>query len=369
MIKILNRYIFIQLAKATFFITVVLTAALWLTQSLRFVDVVISRGFSLTLFFKMIFFLLPDLVSIVLPISTLIAVLFTYNRFLIESELVVMRTSGMSNLALTFPAFSFSIVVVAILYAINLYFLPLSFQKFKDMEYEIRNNLTSYLVQPGEFTTFKGITVYVRERRRSGALRGILLHDARNREEPFTLIAQQGLINENFNGLSITLLNGNRQQVDKTGKPNILFFKSYTLDLSLAQEQRVERKRKPYELFLNDLLNPDLVVETPTMVRKLYAEAHQRLVIPLTVFCFIGIAMAVFLKGDYTRRGQGKRIAYAISLCGALEILLITLINLSERFSFTIPIAYGVIVFCLGGALIRISENFSLFPLQSKRRV
>lgn len=358
MIKILNRYVFNQLAFTTFFITVVLTAALWLTQSLRFVDIVICRGFSMTIFFKMIIFLIPDLISIVLPISTLIAILFTYNRLLTDSELIVMRASGMSNFALSLPAFSFSVVIVTFLYAINLYFLPISFQKFKDMEYEIRNNLTTYLVQPGEFTTLKGITIYVRERRRTGELRGILLHDARNQEAPFTLVAEQGLITENPDGLGITLFNGNRQQLDsKTGKPNILLFDNYTLDLSVIPEERIERKRKPYERFLGDLLNPDVGIETPTMIKKLFAEAHQRLIIPLTVFCFTGIALAFFLQGDHNRRGRTKKIILATVSCGLLEILLIGLINLSERFNFTIFLAYGMLVLCFLGSLYMIVEK------------
>lgn len=324
----------------------------------------------MTVFLKMVIFLIPDLVSIVLPMATLIAILFTYNRLSGDSELIVMRMSGMSNLALSAPAFSLAATVVVLLYVINLYFLPLSFQRFKDMEHHIRNNLTSYLVQPGEFTSLKRITIYVRERRQTGELKGILLHDARNHKTPFTLIAEQGLIVENPDGMSIIMFNGNRQQVDaKTGKPSILMFDAYTLDLSIPPDQKTKRERKPYERFLGDLLNPDLSQETPKMIKKLYAEAHQRLMIPLTVFCFAGIALAFFLRGDYNRRGQGKKIASAIGACGLLEILIISLVNLSERFDFTIVLAYGAIAVCMAASVWMILENSSRRAHQRERGV
>jgi lipopolysaccharide export system permease protein len=44
----LNRYIFRQLAGPVFLVTVTLTGVVWLTQSLRFLDLIINRGLSTT---------------------------------------------------------------------------------------------------------------------------------------------------------------------------------------------------------------------------------------------------------------------------------------------------------------------------------
>ena len=348
MIKIINLYIFKQLALMTFFITTILTTAIALTQSLRFIDIVLNRGFPISIFFQMILFLIPDLISIILPISTLIALLFTYNRFFVDSELIVMRSSGFSNNSLAMPAFSFALIVSLFLYGLNLYFLPLSFQHFRTIEHHVRNNITSYLIQPGEFNTFKGITVFAKERKRNGELKGLMIYDARLKNEPFTLIAERGLVTENAEGLNILMLNDNRQSTDtKTGKLNLLVFDSYAIDLTMGDVQNIKPRQKPYERYLRDLLNPDPAVESPRMIKKFYTEAHKRLIIPLTVFCFTGISLGLFLTGDYNRRGRSKKISLIVIICLLLQILIMALINLSERSHLVIVIAYILIVLCI----------------------
>ena len=359
MIKILNIYIFRYLSVATFFITLVITALLWLSQSLRFVETLLYQGSSFTLFLKMVFFLIPDLVSLMLPIATLLGVLFTCYRLTLDHELLVMQTSGMSHLALSKPVFSFAALVTVALYSINLYVMPTSFQKFRAMEHEMRHNVAA-LIQTGEFKTLKNITFYVKSYLPSGDIQGIFLYDARNPQQPITFTAETGKIQETPQGLTLAMFQGTRQQIDpKNGKPTLLFFDAYTVDLSLFSAQSNVRPKKPYERFLGDLLNPDLSMETPGMVKKLYAEAHQRLILPLTVFSFCGLALGIFLRFPHNRRSQSKKIVSILGLCGLLQILILTFINLSEKTSWAIPLAYGVVFLSLSGSFLMLCEEKS----------
>ena len=359
MFKILNRYLFRQLFVSTLFIATILTGTLWLTQSLRFVDVVISRGFSLITLFKMVLFLAPDLMGLILPMATLIALLFTYHRLLMDSELVVMRTAGMSNFSLAKPAFINAGFILSFLYILNLYLVPLSLQQFKNLEHYIRHQAVSSLIQPGEFTTFKSMTVYARERRRAGYLKGILIHNAQDKQHIFTLTAEEGFVSETSQGIRITLMKGNRQHIDpQSRKPNILFFDAYTVDLSMPTV--MQRPRKPYERSWSDLINPDLAQENPKTLRRLSIEFHQRLILPLTVLCFTATALALFLRGEYNRRDRIKRVSMIIVLCGLLELGLMSLINLAERWPVAIFMAYGIIALNLSVALVGIYE-----PLRS----
>lgn len=366
---LITRYLLRQLVFSTFFIGMVLTVALWLTQSVRFIDTVLNRGLPLSTFFKLVAFLLPDLVAIILPVATLITVLFTYNRLFVDRELVVMRATGMSNLTITRPPLLLGIGVIGILYAINLYLLPLSFQKFKDLEHEVKNNFSAFLIQPGEFTTFKNLTIYVRERYRSGEMRGILIHDSRDPARAFTLLAEAGLVAEIPGGMRVVLYNGNRHQDEaKTGKPTLLTFEQYAIDLMPeAQESLKERTKKPYERFLGELLNPDPDEGDPRMAPKLRAEAHQRLLIPLSVIAFVLIAMSFFLSGDDLRRGRTKKIVLIVSLCALLEIAILGALNLSTRFSWMIEGAYSIILLSALLAFLKLSD-FSFFQ-ESERKI
>src|SRR6266436_7617659 len=85
------------------FVTAALSAAIRLAQSLRLIDLIVNRGLSVEVFLYLAALILPRFLDIVLPIGVFIAVLFTFNRLITESELVVMRSAGLSPLSLAKP--------------------------------------------------------------------------------------------------------------------------------------------------------------------------------------------------------------------------------------------------------------------------
>ena len=90
----LDRYILRQCFGVMIFVTAALSAAIWLAQSLRLIDLIVNRGLSIDVFLYLAALILPRFLDIVLPIGVFIAVLFTFNRLTAESELVVMRSAG-----------------------------------------------------------------------------------------------------------------------------------------------------------------------------------------------------------------------------------------------------------------------------------
>src|ERR1700752_2958299 len=82
------------------FVNAALSAAIWLAQSLRLIDLIVNRGLSIEIFLYLAALILPRFLDIVLPIGVFIAVLFTFNRLTGESELVVMRSAGPRQLSL-----------------------------------------------------------------------------------------------------------------------------------------------------------------------------------------------------------------------------------------------------------------------------
>ncbi len=350
---ILTRYILRQLIVSSLFITAILTIAVWLTQSLRLVDVLINRGVTLATFFKLVFLLLPDLIGIILPVGLLITVLFTYSRLLSDNELIILRGAGASDLMLIRPVLIIACFVTGMLYAINLYFLPLAFQNFKDLEFRIRNTVNVGMIQPGEFNTFKDIMVYVRSHQQRKIMTGILIHDARNPDKAYTVTAEFGKVVNTPEGTRLVLVNGSRQERDpKTGTPSILSFDQYSVDLETQNSALQTRQRKPYERFLKDLLLPTDAADDPNLRRKLAVEAHQRLLMPLTTLIFSLMALTIFLGGNYNRRGKTRKIIASVGVCLVLEGVILSLVNLGEKFFAATIMAYVVVAMACAGPLI-----------------
>src|SRR5437764_3966127 len=118
----LDRYILRQCLSVTLFVTAALSAAVWLAQSLRLIDLIVNRGLSVEVFLYLALLILPRFFDIVLPIGAFIAVLFIFNRLTSESELVVMRASGLSPLALARPVMILAGIGFVVLLGLPAYF-------------------------------------------------------------------------------------------------------------------------------------------------------------------------------------------------------------------------------------------------------
>src|SRR6201982_2303491 len=191
--KRLDRYILRQCFGVMIFVTAALSSAIWLAQSLRLIVLIVNRGLSVEVFLYLALLILPRFLDIVLPIGVFIAVLFTFNRLTVESELVVMRSAGLSHLALAKPVLILAGIAFLMLMSLSAYFLPASNRAFKDLQFEIRNRFVSSLLQEGTLTTISDkLTISVRNRDDRGEVVGLLINDSRNPQRQVTIIAERG---------------------------------------------------------------------------------------------------------------------------------------------------------------------------------
>jgi len=340
----ITRYIFNQLAIATLVVTLTITCAIWLTQSLRFIELIVNRGFSIGSYVYLTLLLLPSFLATLLPIGLFAAMLFTYNRLTIDSEMIVMRAVGLGPGRLGRPALILTAIVVALGYLLALLLMPLSYRQFKDMESDARSEYSAVLFQEGAFNTIgDGITVYIRSREADGELRGIIVHDSRDKDKTITIMAERGALAQTPEGPRIVLVNGNRQVLDHdTGKLSLLYFDRYSTDLGkVGAAAPVEtRWREPRERFIGELLFPGDSDMDRANHNRLLAEGHTRLMVPLYALAFALIGLAALLPGDYDRRGQGRRIIAAVVAAVLIQSLSVFWTGLAARYPVLIPLIY-----------------------------
>lgn len=352
----ISGYIFRRSTAALLFVTLSLVSAIWLMQSLRLIDLIINRGLPLSIFLYMSILMLPTFLATILPIALFIAVLSAYNRLTMDSELLVMRAAGITQIGLSKPALLLAGIVSVAIYGLTLYLLPLSFQEFKDKQATIRNDFSSVLLQESVFTEIsKGVTVFVRERGAKGELLGILVHDGRNPEKPVTMMAETGALVRTDEGPQVIMVNGNRQEVSKdSGKLSLLYFDRYALNVSSVDNTPEKRWQEPRERFLGELFFPDMTDGNNQFnASKLRAEGHQRLTLPIYALTFTIIALAALLSGDYDRRGLGKKIIVAVLLIIAIQGSALGFISLAARFPWLVPLVYlNALLPLIGGIIV-----------------
>ncbi|MEK9752184.1 MAG: LPS export ABC transporter permease LptF [Rhodospirillaceae bacterium] len=356
-----TRYVFRQLFVGMILVTAGLTCIIWLSQSLRFVELIVNRGVGASTFIYLTMLMLPNFITVILPIALFCVIVFIYAKMITDRELVVMRAAGVDQYSLAKPALILAMLSVVVGYLLNLYLMPNSYRLFREMQWDIRYNYSHVLLREGTFTNIDaGITLYVRQRTPDGQLLGILVHDQRDKSSPYTLMASRGALVEADGNTRVVMFNGNRQAVDtKTNQMSILYFDRYTFDLGKRGDVAEDRHREPRERQLDELFNiRDLHDVDPRDIGKYIVEGHKRLASPFMALTFTLLALASLITGSFSRRMQTRRILVSICLMVVLQATSLGIENVATKNLSLVPLIYAHIAipalaafwFMMGGA-------------------
>jgi lipopolysaccharide export system permease protein len=346
MLTQLDRYILRQLAGSLAAVTAALVALIWLTQSLRFVELVVNRGLSLRVFVELTSLMIPGFTAVILPITTFVVVQFIYQRLAGDRELTVMRAAGLSQWALSRPAVMLGVLSLVACLVLNLFIVPASSQTFRRYQFEIRNRVAAFLLQEGVFTAISDqLTVYVRSRDPSGTLHGILVEDDRDTNSRATILAESGRLLPSGNAPRVLLLNGSREEIDrKTGRLDVLTFAEDVIDLTTSGHGENQELRDVGEMSLSELMNPDPATTRPQDVGKYLVEAHHRLTQPITALGFSLVALVSVLTGGFRRYGNLARPAAAVAVLVALLATGLAVSSLATRHVVLMPLVWAQVV-------------------------
>ncbi len=338
----IDRYLFRQLGAALLAITGSMVALTWLTQSLRFVELVVNRGLSLGVFMRLTSLLIPGFVAVILPITSFVAIQFVYQRMAGDRELTVMRAAGLSPYRLSRAALALTVVAIGINFVLTLWVVPASQTAFREFQWEIRNRIAAFLLQEGVFTPVSDdLLVYVRARDPDGTLHGILIDDARQPNHRATILAERGRLVASASAPRVLLENGSRQELDaQTGRLNVLTFKENTIDLSESSKGEEQRFRDIGEFSLHELLDPPPGLMNPREYPRMLVEAHRRLTGPLSTLSYAMIALVSVLTGTFRRHGGVWRPLVAIMCVVALVALGLALDSVAVKEPAMIPLMW-----------------------------
>lgn len=343
---LMTRYLMKNLLVATGFVATALLMVVILTQSLRILELVANSDAPPGIFFKLVLLSLPKFLETILPISLVMAVLFVYNRFIMDNELVVLRSCGFDQHALARPALILAALCGLVMLFLTVWATPVSYAQVKAMRLSVMSQYSSFLLREGVFNTFgRDLTVYLRARSPNGDLEGLMIHDTRDKDKPpVTVTAKRGRLVMNKETPSIMVYDGMRQQLDrKSLSVSRLYFSEYMIEIKGFERGPGARARDYSERTLYELLHPDMSVKYDRDNREVFlAEAHADLVRPLTPIAFTLVALAIVLLGPFNRRGQTQKILAAVLAVAVLLAANLGLMNAARKRLELAPLLYLV---------------------------
>ncbi|MGR3321059.1 MAG: LPS export ABC transporter permease LptF [Pseudooceanicola sp.] len=319
-----DRYVLSQLLLLFGFFALVLVTIFWINSAAKLFDKLIADGQSAGIVVQYTLLTLPRVVGMILPIAAFASAVYMANRQAGDSELVVLRATGMSPWRLMRPVLFFGLMVGAAAAVIAHLLLPMSQSELAERQRALTRDVTARLLSEGTFLhPTDGVTFYIREIGADGTLNDIFLADRRAAGRADTFTARRAyLINAAEND-------------DDPARPTLVMLDGMAQSLNLESDRLVTTRFDDFSYDLTQLIGDVTMIEqraaflpTGALLRRteeiarrtgespgeILAEGHGRLRDSGIALAAAAIGFAAMLAGGFNRFGAWRQIGLAV-LC------------------------------------------------------
>ncbi|WP_395616349.1 LPS export ABC transporter permease LptF [Sphingorhabdus sp.] len=280
-----DRYIF-RLVMLPLLATLAIAASLLLLEKmLNLFDFVAAEGGPVSVVWRMLANLMPEYLSLGIPIGLLLGILLAFRRLATSSELDIFRAVGMSYFRLLRVPFMLAIALAAVNFAIVGFIQPSSRYLYEELRFELRSGAFGAKVRVGEFNNVgKNLTVRIDESRNNGnALSGLFVFAQSNSGQTIAVTAEQGqfLRTDDPDTILLRLEKGTLiHDAPSYESPRVLSFTSHDIPIPLPKIENFRtRGGKDREYLITELIQIGLDAQKPELDRnRAWANFHFRLV-------------------------------------------------------------------------------------------
>lgn len=365
----LDRYMLTEILGPLGLGFLVYTFILLLRFLFQSAEMIIRRGLPVSVVGELLVVTLPNIVVLTLPMSLLFGILIAVGRLSSDSELIAMRSCGVSLLTLYRPILLMSAFFTVLNTLLMVYALPWGNSSLQQLRLEIATQTVSQQVQPRVFyEEWPGKVVYVFEVPPDGKRwKGVFLAESiPSGGDNEVTIADWGEVRVDQGGEQVVLrlFNAIRHKVDLNAPDRYEISRHKRLDIILEDQFMTEQRAKISvskgirELTLEEL---DDLRKDPTAsgeARNLaLVEIHKKFSIPAACMVFGLFALPL---GINNRRG-GKASGFALSV-GVIVLYYVLLSNGEEAARYgKIPAWVGMwapnLLLAAGGIFLLMRRN------------
>ncbi|HMT43337.1 MAG TPA: LPS export ABC transporter permease LptF [Chakrabartia sp.] len=322
MLNAVDRYIARQIAVPLFSTLVIAAMLLVLDKMLRLFDFVAQEGGPVSVVWRMLANLLPEYLSLGIPIGVMLGILLAFRKIAMSSELDAMRALGLGYTRLLRVPFIYAIVFMAINLAIVGFVQPYSRYAYEGLRFELRSGALGASIKVGEFTKLgKRMTLRIEQSMNDGRdLRGIFVMTEAKDGKSLAVTAEKGtfLATDDPDTIILRLSNGVLVHDAPNYKvPRVLSFTGHDLPIDLPKiEAFRSRGGKDRERTMPELVQ---IGNDPTLPKLLRDESianfHFRLVevAMMLLLPFLAISLAVPPKRSSSALGVFLSIVMVVA--------------------------------------------------------
>src|SRR5262245_48785695 len=215
--KILTRYILWEVFSHGAIGAALFTFVIFMRDVSRILELVVRNSAPIPSVAEIFFLTLPTAFTVTIPMGVLVGILIGLSRMAADSEITVMRASGIGSSYLVRAISIFAIVAWLLALFNSVYVAPRSAAALTNLQNSLKNAQVSFEVQPRVFyEDFKNYVLYIQDSQPSDQTalwKNIFLADISTPAAPRITVAQSALVtSQDKDTLHLHLITGTEQE-------------------------------------------------------------------------------------------------------------------------------------------------------------
>ncbi len=313
--RVLYRSLMLDVGAHTLVCVMILLFVLVVGAVLQKIDTLIAAGVSLEVVLRLMGLLVPMYLMHALPCAFLVGVLMSVGRMSSDSEIVALRSLGVSLGEMLAPIGLVGIGVTALGLLTTCELEPRSYYRMQAMLQAALS--ASSIVEPGHVRALgQGQSIYVKTLSKSDdcPLESVVLSDFSDKGRPFYVVARCGLLDTSARlgstGLALEMLDGSIHFSDShAGSYRRMIFDHATTQLDLSRTLLQGRRLRHHSM-------RELVDGSARQLfdsRDITIEVHRRLALPFAALLFGVVALPLAVRSPRGGRAWGSLVAGGVA--------------------------------------------------------
>lgn len=339
MLKKIDKYI-LKMTITPLIVTLGISALLLLLEKmLSLFDFVINQGGPIDIVWRMLGNLMPQYLTLVLPLSMFLGVLLAVRKLALSSELDALQAAGVSLNRLILPSIYIAVFLLIVNVIVVGFVQPYSRYAYQGLIFDIRSGALGASIKAGEYTSLgNGLTLRIEESRDSGReLIDIFAQKESADGRIQSISAEKGsfFVSPDKRYMILRLYNGTLIDLDITqSRPSIMTFDMHDLPLAVPNFASFrDRGEEAKEMTIVELWDRR-GTEDPAVIATLHSRAARALSILIVPFLAVPLGLVA------------KRSGRALGITVGVIILLIyhKLLEFGLNFSATGDISPWLVI-------------------------
>ena len=337
------KHFFSELSKHFFIVLFALSAVVWAVQSVNFLDLIVEDGHSVALYIKYSSLNVVKILTKFIPLSFLVAIIITIEKFDNENELIVLWTSGLSKIKIINFFFKVSILVTILQLFLACIINPLVLNYSRGLIKTSDVNFVSGTIKTNRFNdTVEGLTIFVEKKNKNGVFENIFIRDENKifksldsdkNTSSLTIFAKKANLSPKNNG-QLVLQKGTIQTENNNGKIKSIDFEKTILNLSGIKTKSITQAKvqeTASKLLIDCILmkKNNFILNCPSEEKfEVLAEINRRFGMPLYIPFIALLCSFLLINREESKFGGLYKYYY-----GGLAFLTLIVAEILVRYS------------------------------------